>query len=48
MSKISLTVFKLREMQLPDCYFHLITNFLVERTFCVRIVTMTLLRDVGL
>ena len=30
-------LFKLREIQLPDCYLRLIASFLTERTFCVRI-----------
>ena len=30
-------LFKLREIQVPDCYIPLIASFLTERTFCVRI-----------
>lgn len=30
-------LFKFREVQLPDCYFRLITSFLTDRTFCMRI-----------
>ena len=30
-------LFKLREVQLPDCYLHLVASFLTEGTFCVRV-----------
>ena len=30
-------LFKLREVQPPDCYLHLVASFLTERTFCVRV-----------
>ena len=30
-------LFKLREVQLPDCFLHLVASFLTERTFCVRV-----------
>ena len=30
-------LFKLREVQLPDCYLHLVASFLTERTVCVRV-----------